>query len=66
MQTQLEQQILSPSPKFNNLIIVNLAYEGIKNDTVINSASGALIVPVSHEEEKCGDDTTGGKSCKIN
>ena len=38
----------------------NLAYTSIKNETTFNSVSGALIVAVSHGEEKCGDDMTGG------
>ena len=40
-------------------LIVNPSYTSIKNDTVINSASDALVA-VSHEEEKYGDDMTGG------
>ena len=38
----------------------NPAYTNIKNETMFNSVSGALIVAVSHGEEKCGDDMTGG------
>ena len=39
----------------------NLAYTIIKNETMFNSVSGALMVAaISHEEEKCGDNMTGG------
>ena len=41
-------------------LTVNLAYTSIKNETMFSSLSGALTVAVSHEEEKCADDTTGG------
>ena len=41
-------------------LTVNPAYTSIKNETMFNSVSGALIVVVSHGEEKCGDDMTIG------
>ena len=41
-------------------LTVNPAYTSIRNETMFNLVSGALTVPVSHEEEKYGDDTTGG------
>ena len=41
-------------------LTVNPAYTGLKNETMFNSVSGALTVAVSHEEETCADDTTGG------
>ena len=41
-------------------LTVNPAYSSIKNETMFNSVSGALIAAVSHGEEKSGDDMTGG------
>ena len=60
---RLPHQIpMEPNPSYVQVdLIVNDAYKSIKDDTVINSASGALMISVSYEEEKCGDDVmTGG------
>ena len=58
---QPHQISIQDNPSYEKVDLTdNLAYTSIKNKTMFNSVSGALIVAVSHGEEKFGDDMTGG------
>ena len=58
---QPHQILIQDNPSYVKVdLTVNPAYTSIKNETMFNSVSGALIVAVSHGEETCGDDMTGG------